>query len=87
MDHGEHFGWQQLSMCKDFVVSADVELGKSQRRKGAEEVRRKWKKERVEWARCAVVDWGEDIERLVQRHISRGPIIASSATVHLLPGS
>jgi len=74
MDHGEQFGWQQLSMCKEFVVSTDVETAKGQRRKNGEEIRKKWRKEHVEWARCVVVDWGEDIERLVQRHISRGPM-------------
>ena len=58
-------------MCKDFPTYPGLESLKSQRRKNVEEIRKKWKKEHIEWARCAFIDWGEDIERLVQLHISR----------------
>ena len=74
IDHGPDFGWQQLSMCKDFPIYKGLESLKSLKRKNVEEIRQEWKKDHIEWARCAFIDWGEDIERLVQRHISRVPM-------------
>ena len=71
MDHGEDFGWQNLSMCRDFIILTDIEAVKRKRRERVEHIREKWKKENIEWARCAVIDWGEDIERLVQGYVSQ----------------
>ena len=79
IDHGDDFGWRDLSMCKNLTGPSTIEELKSQRIKAKrrttiESVRKKWKLENVEWARCAVAAWDEDMERLAQRHFSRGPI-------------
>ena len=70
MDHGEDFGWKGISMCDKFPVNEERERRKLQKRRCVEDIRGRWRKEKVEWVKCDVVGWGEDIERIVQRHIT-----------------
>jgi len=70
MDHGEEFGWKGLSLCEKFPVDEERERKKLLKRRCVEDIRGRWRKEKVEWVTCNVVGWGEDIERIVQRHIT-----------------
>lgn len=70
MDHGDEFGWKGLSMCQNIRVDEEREQKKHKKRKSMEKMRRKWKRENVEWVKCSMVGWNEDIERIVQRHIT-----------------
>jgi hypothetical protein len=70
MDHGENFGWKGLSMCEDFQIDEEREKRKRQKRRHVEDVRTSWKKAGIEWTRCRVIGWGEDVERIVQRRIT-----------------
>jgi Dual specificity phosphatase, catalytic domain len=70
MDHGEDFGWKGLSMCEHVRVDEEREQKKRQKRQYMEKVRRKWKNENVEWVNCSIVGWSEDIEWIVQKHIT-----------------
>jgi Dual specificity phosphatase, catalytic domain len=70
IDHGEDFGWKGLSLCLEFPIDEEREQKKRVKRRRLEDVRGRWKKEKVEWVKCVVVGWGEDIERIVQRHIT-----------------
>lgn len=76
MDHGPDFGWINLSLCKDFELNTEREQIKKEKRRRAEIVRARWKQNKVEWCQCFVVNWGEDIERIVQRHITGNHSIA-----------
>jgi hypothetical protein len=62
MDHGAEFGWKDLSMCTEFK--------KRQKRLQIEQIRGRWKKDKVEFIECGVVGWGEDVERFIQRRIT-----------------
>jgi Dual specificity phosphatase, catalytic domain len=70
MDHGEEFGWKELSMCKELEIDKEYQKRKREKRRKMEKLRGKWKKENVEWVQCSVIGWGEDIERILQRHIT-----------------
>jgi Dual specificity phosphatase, catalytic domain len=70
IDHGVDFGWKGLSMCVDFPVDEEREQKKRLKRRCMEDVRERWKKEKLEWVNCSLIGWGEDIERIVQRHIT-----------------
>jgi hypothetical protein len=70
MDHGEDFGWKGLSLCDQFPIDKERERRKLQKRRRVEDIRERWRKEKVEWVKCYAVGWGEDIERIVQRHIT-----------------
>ena len=70
MDHGEEFGWNDLSMCKSFVSNEEREKKKRLKRRQVEDIRERWKERNVEWVKCGVVNWDEDIERIVQWHIT-----------------
>ena len=70
MDHGEEFGWKGLSLSETFPVDEERERKKLLKRRCVEDIRGRWRKEKVEWVTCNVIGWGEDIERIVQRHIT-----------------
>ena len=70
IDHGQGFGWKGVSMCTQLAVDEEREWRKVQKRKRIEDVHGRWRKEKLEWVKCDVIGWGEDIERIVQRHIT-----------------
>jgi Dual specificity phosphatase, catalytic domain len=74
MDHPssvpDSFGWSHLSMCSAFTIDPDQEVRKGLKRQRVESVREAWKAKQVEWVKCVTVGWQEDIERILQRHIS-----------------
>lgn len=70
MDHGAEFGWRGLSMFTDVAFDESKEEGKRKRRKRRDDIREKWKKNKVQWVKCKHVGWEEDFERLVQKHIT-----------------
>jgi len=70
MDHGADFGWKNLSMCTGFEVNEEREHRKQQKKLRIQQVRGRWERDHVEWVRCEVVGWGEDVERYIQNHMT-----------------
>ena len=70
IDHGADFGWRGLSMFSEFKFDEAKEETKRKRRKRLDEIKQKWKRENIQWVKCKHVGWGEDFERLVQKHIT-----------------
>lgn len=83
MDHGESFGWKGLSMNTQFTVNEEYERKKRLKRRCVEDIRGKWRDEGVEWVKCDVIGWGEDIERIVQRWITGVTTGVSKATLDM----
>jgi hypothetical protein len=70
MDHGTDFGWKDLSMCTGFRLDEEREVQKRQKRQLVEMVRRRWKRDKVEFVDCELFGWEEDVERYFQRRIT-----------------
>src|SRR5271156_3343048 len=66
----DSFGWSYLSMCSEFTIDQDREFRKGLKRRRVEWVREAWKEKQIEWVNCVTVGWEENIERILQRHIS-----------------
>jgi len=71
IDHSPDFGWKGLSMCDEFQIDEAYETKKKTRRFVKEAVKQKWKEEGVEWVSCNVIGWDEQVERFVQRQLSK----------------
>jgi hypothetical protein len=70
MDHGQPFGWEQLSICKSYHCDTDYEETKRRKRKCTESIRQQWKDEGIEWIKCEVIGWDDTMEQLVQQQFS-----------------
>lgn len=70
MDHGADFGWRGLTMFSDVMFDESKEEEKRKRRKRRDDILNTWKTNNVQWVKCKHIEWGEDVERLVQKHLS-----------------